>query len=295
LAVRAFAVPDPIRTILEAKKNMRLSLKSLVGMALQDWESDRSWKAISELQMRGSPEALALAQRLAKSRNGRKRSLGQYIASQLRQRNEWRPFGSTEYALEDTQEILLAGLHDTHIEVVCAAISGLGHRPHQKALSHLLKFATHQDQRIRFEVAIALGRYSETDSIDALLRLATDQSDDVRNWATFGIGSMQDADNPKIRDLLWANLQDKDEDVRSEALVGLAYRKDERIIPVLLELLDTNCRVFELDAAEIIASPLLLARLTAIKDSVSTLEIPANSYWYGHVLDAIEACGAKLQ
>lgn len=45
------------------------SLKSLVSTALQEWESDESWKAIFELQIRGAPEALALARRLAKSRN----------------------------------------------------------------------------------------------------------------------------------------------------------------------------------------------------------------------------------
>lgn len=271
---------------------MGLSLKSLVGMALQDWGSDDSWKAISELQMRGSPEALTLAHRLAKSRNYRKRALGLYMASQLRWRQKGVPFGSIEYALEETQEMLLAGLHDICSEVLYAAISGFGHRPHPLALPELIKFASHPEQKIRFEVAVALGRYSEADSIDALLRLAKDDSDAVRDWATFGIGSIQEVDNPKVRDLLWANLQDTDEDVRGEALVGLAIRKDEGIIPVLLELLDTNCRVFELTAAESVASPLLLERLNTIKDSV-TNENGIGSYWYGRLLDAIDACSTK--
>lgn len=273
---------------------MGLSLRSLVGMALQDWGSDQSWKAISEHQMCGSPEALALAHRLAKSRNSRKRALGLYIASQLRRRQRGAPFGSIEYALEDTQEMLLAGLHDTSREVLYAAISGFGHRPHPLALPELIKFASHPDQQIRFEVAVALGRYSEPDSIDALLRLAKDDSDAVRDWATFGIGSMQEADDPKVRDLLWANLQDNDENVSGEALVGLAVRKDERIIPVLLELLDTNCRVYELSASESISSPLLLDRLITIKNSVNG-ENGIDSYWYRCLLDAIDACSKKSQ
>jgi len=271
---------------------MVLSLKSLVGMALQDWGSDESWKAISELQMRGSHDALTLAHRLAKSRNYRKRALGLYMASQLRRRQKGVPFGSIEYALEETQEMLLAGLHDVCSEVLYAAISGFGHRPHPLALPELIKFASHPDQEIRFQVAVALGCYSEADSMDALLRLAKDDSDAVRDWATFGIGSMQEEDNPKVRDLLWANLQDTDEDVRGEALVGLAIRKDERIIPVLLELLDPSCRVFELTAAESVASPLLLERLNTIKDSV-TNENGIGEYWYGCLLDAIDACSTK--
>lgn len=272
---------------------MDLSLKSLVGMALQDWGSDESWKAISELQMRGSHEALALARRLAKSRNWRKRALGLYIASQLRRRQKGVPFGSIEYALDDTQEMLLAGLHDTCRDVLYAAISGFGHRPHPLALPELIKFASHPDQKIRFEVAVALGGYSEPGSIDVLLRLAKDDSDAVRDWATFGIGSLLEVDNQQVRDLLWANLQDKDEDVRGEALVGLAIRKDERIIPVLLELLDTNCRVFALKASESLASPLLLERLNTIRDSVIN-ENGINSYWYGCLLDAIDACRKNL-
>lgn len=79
---------------------MDLSLKSVIGMVLQDWGSDESWKAISELQMRGSPEALAIARKLAKSRNFRKRALGLYMASQLHQRKKDVPFGVTIYALE---------------------------------------------------------------------------------------------------------------------------------------------------------------------------------------------------
>lgn len=266
-----------------------LGLKSLVGMALQNWGGDESWKAISELQMRGSPDALTLSSRLAKSRNHRKRALGLYMASQLRRRQKRSRFGSIEYALQQTQELLLAGLHDTSSEVYRAAISGFGHRPHPLALPELIKFASHPDQEIRFGVAVALGNYSDADSIDALVRLAKDDSDAVRDWATFGIGSMLEVDNPKVRDLLWANLQDRDEDVRGEALVGLAVRKDERIIPVLLELLDVNCRVFELTASEAVASPILLERLNTIKDSVIN-ENGSDSYWYGCLLDAIDAC-----
>lgn len=274
---------------------MTHSLKSLAGIALQDWGSDDSWQAIAELQMRGSPESLAIARRFAKCRNWRKRALGMYIVSQLRKRQNGYPTGSAEYALAETQAMLLTGLRDSRIEVLCAAISGLDHRPHLSALPNLIAFATHPDQRIRLRVAIALGSYPELESIDALLKLATDITDEVRNWATFGIGSMHEADNPEIRDLLWLNLQDSDDDVRGEALVGLAFRRDERIIPVLLELLNDDCRFFELNAAELIASPLLLERLNTMKKSVAG-DNPIDSYWYRRLLDAIVACShAQMQ
>ena len=268
---------------------MKYNLKSLIGLALQEWGSDQSWKAISELQMRGAPETLALVQRLAKSRNYRKRALGMYVASQLCKRQKGGRVGSIEYAVEATQELLLAGLHDTSTEVHRAAISGMGHRPHPLAVPQLVNFASHPEQEIRFAVAVALGSYSGAESINTLIRLAKDESDAVRDWATFALGSIHEVDNAEVRDLLWANAHDNDEDVRGEALVGLAVRKDERIIPILLDRLDTNCRVFELNASEEIASPLLLGRLNMIKASVAN-ESDVDRYWYGCLLDAIDTC-----
>ena len=241
--------------------------------------------------MRGSPETLELARRLAKSKNHRKRALGLHIAAQLHRRQKGIGFMGF-YASQDVQKILLTGLDDTCPEVLRAAISGAGHQPFSLALPYLIKFASHPDQHVRFSVAVALGSYSTADSIEALLRLATDESDLVRDWATFGIGTQQKADSPKIRDLLWANLKDKDDEVRGEALVGLAIRKDQRIIPVLLETLDANCRGYELKAAEAIGSPLLLMRLNAMKDAVDN-ENATDSYWYQCLLDAIEASSEK--
>ena len=271
-----------------------LSLNSLVGFALQhDWDSDDRWKAIAELQARGSPETLAVARRLAKSRNYRKRALGLDIASQLRRRDTSAPLGSVEYALEATQEMLLAGLRDASVDVLGAAISGLGHRPHPWALPTLVQLAGHSNENIRFSVAVALGHYHEPEAIDALILLAKDQANDVRDWATFGLGSMQDADSPKVRESLWSNIHDPDDGVRGEALVGLAARKDERVIPILLERLTIDCQVFELDAAELMASPQLLDSLCRIKDTAINDGCDLDGYWYKCLLRAIDACSPK--
>ena len=200
--------------------------RQLIRIALRDWGSDRHWRAIVELQMRGSPETLGLARWLSGSPSWRRRGLGLYIASQLRQRKRGVEFGSIEYGLDETQALLLAGLHDTHAEVVRAAVSGLGHRPHPAALVELVRLSTHRNELLRWDVAVSLGRYPEPAAIEALLRLASDSDDLVRNWATFGLGSMQEADTPEIRKLLWKNLQDRDAEVRGAALAGLTRRGD---------------------------------------------------------------------
>ena len=66
-----------------------------------------------------------------------------------------------------------------------------------------------------------------------MLKLTADTDEDVRDWAAFGIGVLGDIDSPEVRDALAACLQDANEEVREEAMVGLAKRKDQRVLPAL--------------------------------------------------------------
>ncbi len=275
------------------KRLSRRSIKAfatrrLVRWALRDWDSDLCWQAVMALQGRGSPQVLDLARVLTVSPSWRRRALGLSIVSQLRR-------GRTEYAVEDTQALLLVGLGDAHDEVVRAAVCGLGHRPHPAALVDLVRLAAHANEHVRWNVAVSLGRYSEPAAIEALLQLAGDADSDVRDWATFGLGTMHDEiDTPALRDRLWRNLSDADPDVRGEALMGLANRGDARALDYLLEHLDDQCRVYELEAAERLASALLIPRLQAIAAEVAQEESSsAKSYWLGSLHDAIAACDGK--
>ena len=65
-----------------------------------------------------------------------------------------------------------------------------------------------------------------------------DNDKDVRDWATFGLGVLGKADSPEVREALLRNLSDTDEDVSEEAMVGLAKRKDLRVLPSLLQVLE---------------------------------------------------------
>lgn len=217
--------------------------------------------------------------------------MGLYIASQLRR---GRPGRSTEYELEETQALLLAGLRDAHDEVVCAAVSGFGHRPHPAALADLLRLSTHSHAQLRWNVAIALGGYSAPAAIETLLRLACDTNDDVRDWATFELGTIHETvDTPAIRDLLWKNLHDTHPDVRGEALVGLANRGDARAVDHLIRHLDIECRVYELEAAERLASPMLAPALREIAAHVARDQRNAGSYWLRNLQAALAACEGK--
>lgn len=48
---------------------------------------------------------------------------------------------------------------------------------------------------------------------ETLLQLMIGADDDVRNWATFGIGTLGKLDSPDIRDALAGRLSDPFEDV----------------------------------------------------------------------------------
>ena len=57
---------------------------------------------------------------------------------------------------------------------------------------------------------------------------------DCRNWATFALGALSELDSPAIREALAARLADADDEVRGEAIGGLAKRQDERAVDAIL-------------------------------------------------------------
>ena len=64
-----------------------------------------------------------------------------------------------------------------------------------------------------------------------------DADEDVRDWATFGLGVLGDQDSQTIRDAIYRRLSDTNEEVREEAMVGLGKRMDGRVLPLLLAAL----------------------------------------------------------
>jgi HEAT repeat protein len=185
--------------------------------------------------------------------------------------------------------MLVLGLNDPHFEVVRAAVSGLGHRPHADALQVLVTLSKHQSARMRRDVAVTLAGYSEPAAVEALLQLASDEESEVRDWATFGLGTQSDADNSDIRAMLWKNAHDVDSDVSGEALVGLARRQDPRAVDLLKPRLTEECRVYEFDAAQALKDPVLAGPLRALCEAVDR-ETGIDPFWHAQLLAALEAC-----
>jgi HEAT repeat protein len=90
-----------------------------------------------------------------------------------------------------------------------------------------------------FSVACALGSLpNDALSVATLLTLMEDADEDVRDWATFGLGVLGDEDSAEIRDALYLRLNGSNADVREEALIGLAKRHDTRGLATLLKALE---------------------------------------------------------
>jgi HEAT repeat protein len=79
----------------------------------------------------------------------------------------------------------------------------------------------------------------EPESVENLLLLADDADEEVRDWATFGLGTLGARDSPEIRQALFRRLSDGHDDVRQEAMAGLAKRGDQRVLPFLIQTLES--------------------------------------------------------
>lgn len=266
------------------------STDRLVHLALAHGAAPRGRAAIAVLQSRGTPGMLARIEALLRSTSVRRRVLGLEIAAQLRAPGHAHDYQADPFAPGTTQAMFVDSLADRDPRVVRSAIAGLGHQPLPAALPALLAHLRHPDLRVRFALAYTLGSYPGPEATSALMHLAIDRDDLVREWATFGIGTLSEADDDAVRTLLWANAHDPYRDVRGEAVVGLARRSDPRVIELLkTRLLDDDCRVYELEAAEEMPSAELLEPLQRLRDDAEQRR-DLDPFWHRHLLEAIDAC-----
>jgi HEAT repeat protein len=131
--------------------------------------------------------------------------------------------------------------------------------------AHLSRLASHESEDVRCALAYSLGGRNDPISVDRLITLSADPDCDTRNWATFALGALSEEDLPAIRDALAARLSDVDDEVRGEAMAGLAKRLDERAVePVLRELDKTNVMTLAIEAAQTMPRPKFIPHLEAL-------------------------------
>ncbi len=131
------------------------------------------------------------------------------------------------------------------------------------ALPVVLLLAQHPDASVRRSVAQALPRLTSAPRppavVTALIGLSTDAVGDIRDWASYALGTqLADVNTPELRDALAARLDDPDPNPRCEALLGLARRRDPRALPAVRVALDAEyVRLPEIQAAGALGDPSL--------------------------------------
>jgi len=242
------------------------SNQDLAQIALtSDDESDAYWDSVRELQKRGTRAVFDMAAQLCASEDSRSRSVGLDVLAQLGY-EEGRPF------LARSLPIALRLARDSETTVRRSALSALGHLGDPEALSELLDHIADSDPGIRLAVAQAipsvLGDPPQNAGIAALITLSGDAASDVRDWATFGLGSLLDVDGEQVRRALRRRLDDREGDTAGEALVGLARRRDPKIVAKVRTLLDgDDVGNLVVEAAGELADRSFVSSLVRLKES----------------------------
>jgi HEAT repeat protein len=122
--------------------------------------------------------------------------------------------------LDASVDALLSALSDHDNSVVESVIFALGHRANPRAIPALLPFIDHTSADLRNAVVHGLMPHDIPQVVEALAKLSGDIDRDVRNWATFALGSQFESNSPSLRKALEERLADSDPEVRGEALVG---------------------------------------------------------------------------
>jgi HEAT repeat protein len=259
--------------------------ESLIHEAYIENDEEVYWSLIAELHKRGTVNEFNLSVKLCKSDDPIDREIGADILGQL---------GWQQKAFqEESISILIDLLSDPIDDVITSAAYALGHRNSFEAIKPLLGHKNHPNSRVRYSVVFGLLGLEDTEAISCLIELSEDKDDEVRNWATFGLGSQIDVNTGDIRDALEKRLTDSVSEIRGEAFVGLATRGCNSIIDVLIkELNGDDIGVLMLEAAEILSSPSLYSPLKTIQNA---LKDDDSDYFISRLSEALDSCSKSCK
>jgi HEAT repeat protein len=262
---------------------------TLVRHALDTKDEKAAWECVRVLQVRGTREVFLVAEQLCRSSDSHKRRLGADILGQLG--TPGRPF--RRESLKILHNLLRRESAPKVLNSVLTAIGHCQQKNNQQGLSRIAKLRAHRSENVRFGVVMALLGRTNRISLNTLISLTTDTSDDVRDWATFGLGTMAQVDTSRIRNALARRLNDSDDDTRCEAIAGLAKRKDPRARDALVqELKRDNATSLVFEAAAELGNKTLLPYIQQHLLFAHRAKNP-NSYWL-HVAQESEKTLTKL-
>jgi HEAT repeat protein len=275
--------------VAAAWRDPRSAHELITFLLTEDEDDPRVSDALSHLRFRATREVFEAARALCGSECPNERAVGACILNQ---------FGQPQRAFaEETLAVLSAMLErESETEVIWSITAALGYLQHSGAVTPLLSLQRHSSAAVRMSVAMALPQYPDDSRvIPALIELSCDADEDVRDWATFGLGTQLEADTPEVREALARRLDDPDGVTCAEALVGLAKRQDVRIVPKLREILRGGDLDFAeprqdlvLEAVEELGDPSLLPDVLGLRDHCREKN-PGLSRWLDEIIEELSA------
>ena len=255
----------------------------------EDGDPDVYWELVSALHDRLPAEVWALIAPLATDEDVR---LQQLVPDVLRSLGrEAQPLASETLELFAT---MLAANPSAEL-VACIGNACVDfHDP--RVVTMLAPFAAHLDEAVREAVLHALRRSNHPQAIAALINLSRDEVDELREWATFALGSQLPlVHGAEVSEALAARLTDPHEPTRDEAVIGLGLRGDSRALGPLRTQLErgfVGLALFE--AAHALASPKLVEVLTALTNNPK-VQARLTDEERAELVAAITACRVNLR
>ena len=215
--------------------------EELLTRILSNKSQKTYWDNVRELYRRGGEETFKRCYQLVKTGTDREKEVAVDILAQLG--STVRPYlkQSLQLYFELLDSALLDSAFTTDLLItVLHAIRSNNDTLNAAQAKAVAAFKSHEDKYVRLGVVYALLGVEHQVAVDAMVALTTDKFSAIRNWATFGIGSQIEKDSKQITAALWNRVNDKEEETRFEAIVGLAIRKDAGIKDVIIEELLTG-------------------------------------------------------
>lgn len=266
------------------------SVDELFALARSAQDEDAYWACVSELHGRAEERTFSLASVLCDSFAAGERCLGADVLAQLGSTEGTTPFDGP-FAARAAEVLGRLLEEDDEPAVLSSAAVGLGHLRDESAIDRLVALAGHADTGVRRGVVHGLMGYDDDRAVAALITLSADPDPDVRDWATFSLGTQLDLDTPELRSALAARLTDSYADARDEAILGLARRGDPLAVDAVLAVAaERRPNVDEaiVILAALTGDPLLRPQVERLRDDPQSREL------YGEDLErALERCGGE--
>lgn len=274
---------DDVRTQMTALQNE--SVENLIKLAVEDEATNhaRTSPAVVVLSQDKRRETFEIVKRLTQSESACERAVGFSVLM--------RDVG-TAFHPEAIQLVADGFDGETEPNVLEMLAYALAHLRMEQRSKFLSPHVKNSSAGVRQAVAYSLGGEVDKQSIESLMTLTCDSCDEVRDWATFSLGTLCERNTKRIREALFARLTDEHFETRNEAMFGLAARRDERVLPYVREALQgEQISSVILESAEKLADPSLCPLLETLKKK---WEERHAGHWLVNCLDnALRGCRRK--